>query len=253
MENENQHTYDNGFHPKEVVLKKNYKFYNHSWYFRIAARITIWFTRFWLVFAKLIMGVRIKGKKNKYKAHGMIIISNHIHPLDAFFLAASFYFSKVYVTMLQSNLGFGIVSKYMRLAAAVPIPTDRHLLRKFNEGTAETLKKKKQNILFYPEAALMPYCDHIRNFLPGAFHYAIVNEVPILPCCYTFHKPKGIYKLFRRKKPVIRLNVLEPYYPKYTDNRNETIKQTTEEVHKIISDFFIQNSDYYYDNNKKTS
>ncbi len=30
MQNENEHTYDNGFHPKEVHLKENYKFYNQN-------------------------------------------------------------------------------------------------------------------------------------------------------------------------------------------------------------------------------
>lgn len=127
------------------------------------------------------------------------MVSNHIHPLDAFFIVGSMYFTKVYVTMLQSNLGFGLISKYMRLAAAVPIPEQRRLLRKFDQETAQTLDKK-QNILFYPEAALMPYCDHIRNFLPGAFHFAVKYDKPILPCCFTFHKPKGILKLFRKNR-----------------------------------------------------
>lgn len=251
MDQENQHTYDNGFHPKKVVLKENYKFYNNSFFFRFFSKLIVYFTRFWLIFPKFFMGFKlVDKKKNRRKMKGTLVVSNHIHPLDAFFLIGSIHFRKIYATMLQSNLGFGIVSKYMRLAAAVPIPTDRHLLRNFNNGTKETLEKGK-NILFYPEAALMPYCDHIRNFLPGAFHYAVVNDVPIIPCCFTFHKPKGIYKLFRRKKPTIHLSILDPYYPPKLESRNEAIKQTTEDVHKLISDYFIANSDFYYKNGQK--
>lgn len=250
MEKENEHTYDNGFHPKEVVLKENYKFYNQNIFFRFISELTVWFTRLWILVPRLWMGVKVYGRKNKRKEKGVILVSNHIHPLDAFFLATTFYFRKVYVTMLQSNLGFGIASRYMRIAAAVPIPTERRQLRRFNEETKIALEKGK-NILFYPEAALMPYCDHIRNFLPGAFHYAVIHDRPILPCCYTFHKPKGIYKLIRRKKPTIHFHILEPYYIKYSDNRNETIQRTTDEVHKIISDFFIAHSDYYYDDTQK--
>lgn len=249
MQNENQHTYDNGFHPKEVKLKDNYKFYNRNIFFVIFSRLMVWFTRLCMIFPRLFIGVKTKGRKNKRKVKGAIIVSNHIHQFDAFFLVTSFYYSKVYVTMLQSNLGFGFVSKYMRLAAAVPIPTNPRQLKKFNTETEEILKKGK-NILFYPEAALMPYCDHIRNFLPGAFHYAVVYDRPIIPCCFTFHKPKGLHKLFR-KKPSIHLNVLEPYFIKQTGNRNETIKNTTEEIHKIINDYFIAHSDYYYDKEKK--
>lgn len=245
--NENVHTYDNGHYPKEVILKENYAFYNRSFLFKFAAKTILYLTRFWIFFAKLLMGIRVKGRKNKYKVKGAIIISNHIHPLDAFISASNFYFRKVYVTMLQSNLGFGFVSRYMRLAAAVPIPTERRQLRRFNKETADALKRG-DNILFYPEAALVPYCDHIRNFLPGAFHFAVVNNAPIIPCCFTFHKPKGIRKLFS-KKPVIRLTILEPYFISDTGNRNETIEKAKNDVHKIMSDFFLEHSDFYYPKN----
>lgn len=246
---ENVHTYDNGFHPKEVILDENYKFYNRNFFFRLWSKIVIYFTRTWLIFPRMFMGVKIKGRKNKRKADGAIMVANHIHPLDAFFLAGSLYFKKVYVTMLQSNLGFGLFSRYLRIVACVPIPTDRRLLRKFNNETAEILQKHC-NVLFFAEAALNPYCDHIRPFLPGAFHYAVVNDRPIMPCCFTFHKPKGLLKLFR-KKPCIHVNYLEPYYVKNTGNRKEDIERTTAEVHQIINDFFVANSDYYYKDGKK--
>lgn len=246
MENENQHTYDNGFHPKEVKLKDNYRFYNRSFWFQLGSVFIKIFTRFWLIFPKIFLGYRVKGRKNKSKVKGAIVVSNHIFVIDALLLVSSFWRRKVYVTMLQSNLGFGFASKYMRVGAAVPIPTERRLLRKFNKETVEILKKGK-NVLFYPEAALMPYCDHIRNFLPGAFHYALLADAPILPCCFTFHKPRGLYKLFR-KKPTIHLNILEPYSLKQCETRNETIQQATTEVQKIISDYFISHSDYYYEN-----
>lgn len=250
MENENKHTYDNGFHPKEVVLDKNYKFYNRSFIFRLGSKLILYLTRVWIIFPKIFMGVKIRGRKNLKKVKGALVVSNHIHPLDAFFLASSFYFRKIYVTMLQSNLGFGVVSKYMRIAAAVPIPTEMHMMRKFNRETKEVLDKGDL-ILFYPEAALVPYCDHIRNFLPGAFHYAVVNDKPIVPCCFTFHKPKGILKIFRRNKPTLKANVLDPYFIKQEGSKAEIIQKTTADVNKIISDFFIANSDFYYENGIK--
>lgn len=247
--NENEHTYDNGFHPKEVVLKENYHFYNRNFFFRIVEKTLIFFTRIWLLVPRMVMGIKIIGRKNKRKVKGAIMICNHIHQFDAFFLVATTYFQKVYVTMLQSNLGFGIASRYMRYAAAVPIPTDRRLLRKFNEETKKTLERK-DNILFYPEASLVPFCDHIRHFLPGAFHYAVVNHAPIIPCCYTFHQPKGIRKLYR-KKPVLHLTFLDPYDPPSTQNRANDIETATREVHDLIEKYFIEHSDYYYQNGQK--
>lgn len=247
--NENDHVYDNGHYPKEVKLDENYRFYNRNILFRIWSKFVLYLTRFWLIFPRMGLGVKVIGRKNKRKVKGALIVSNHIHPLDAFFLASTFYFSKVYVTMLQSNLGFGFASRYMRYAAAVPIPTERRLLRKFNQETAQALERG-DNILFYPEAALVLYCDHIRRFLPGAFHFAVVNNRPIIPCCFTFHKPKGIYKLFR-KKPLIHVNILEPYYFKDCGNRSESIELASKEVHKIINDYFVAHSDYYFPENQK--
>lgn len=250
MQNENEHTYDNGFHPKEVILKKNYRFYNRSWYFLIAKLFVKAFTRFWLLLPKVLVGYKVIGRKNKKYAKGSILIANHIHPLDAMMMLSSFHFKSCYVTSLQSNMGFGFISKYLRLGGAVPIPSDRRMLPKFKEATIEALNQKA-NILFYPEAALMPYCDHIRNFMTGAFHYAVLAEATILPCCWTFHKPKGLYKLFKRKKPVMHLNILEPYTIQMGENRNETIHTVTQEVETIIRNYFIEHSDYYYENGKK--
>ena len=250
MQNENAHTYDNGFPPKEVHLKPNYKFYHYKIFFRFFSWLTVLFTRLWLMFPRFFMGVKTTGRKNKRSVKGAIMVSNHIHPLDAFYLAASLYGKKVYVTMLESNLGFGIASRYMRIAAAVPIPTERRQIKRFSEQTEKALKKGK-NILFYPEAALMPYCDHIRNFLPGAFHYAVSCNAPILPCCFTFHKPKGIRKLFRGKKPVVHCNYLKPYYITPKETRRETLEATTQEVHDIINKYFIEHSDFYYENGIK--
>ena len=250
MQNENEHTYDNGFHPKEVHLKPNYPFYNRNIFFWLLSFITKWFTRIWIFIPKRINGFRVKSKKNRYKVKGAVMVSNHIHQFDAFYMVTSIYHKKCYVTMLESNLGFGIASKYMRIAAAVPIPTERRQLKRFGEATGDILNRGK-NVLFYPEAALMPYCDHIRNFLPGAFHYAVAYERPIMPICFTFHKPRGIQKLFRRKKPVIHCNFLEPYYITPRETRNETIKATTQEVHDIIEAYFIKHSDYFYENGKK--
>ena len=64
---------------------------------------------------------------------------------------------------------------------------------------------------------------------------------------HTFHKPKGLYKLVRRKKPCIHLNLLPPYEIKDIKNRRERLEVTQREIHQIMSDFFIKNSDYFYE------
>lgn len=245
--NENIHTYDNGFHPKEVKLKDNYNFYRKSIGYKIWNRILVLFWKFLLFFPKFfVWGFRFKGRKNKKYIKGSCVICNHIHQFDVFMLFTAMPFKRIYITTLQSNLGFGIVSRLFRDGGAVPIPTDVKLIKKFNKETPEMINKG-YNVMFYPEAALMPYCDHIRNFMPGVFHYAYASTKVIVPTCFTFHRPKGWYKLVRKNKPCITYNILEPYYMEDLGNKRKTIEKTKEDLEKIVSDYFIKHSDYYYD------
>ncbi len=243
--NENVHTYDNGFHPKEVKLKENYKFYRHGFFFKLLNKTAILLTQAVLMFPKLfVWGYRVKGRKNLKKQKGCVLLCNHTHQLDALIILTTLFYKRIYVTTLQSNLGFGIVSKYFRAGGAVPIPEDKNLFKRFNKETRETLNKG-YNVLVYPEAALMPYCDHIRNFMPGAFHFAVMANAAIIPTVITYHKPKGLYKLTRRKKPCIHYNILKPYTIKDMGNKRLTLDTASNELNEIMSNYFKEHSDYF--------
>lgn len=243
--NENEHTYDNGFHPKEVKLKENYKLYRHGFFFRLFNKLTIYLTKFILFFPKLLVwNYKCKGKKNLKKQKGFVLVSNHTHQLDALIILTSLPLKKIYVTTLQSNLGFGLVSKYFRIGGCVPIPEDKKLFIRFNKETVQELKNGN-NILVYPEAALVPYCDHIRPFMSGAFHFTVAANSTIIPSVITYHKPRGLFKLTRRKKPCMRYNILEPYTIKDMGNKRLTLETATEEINKIMSDYFNEHSDYF--------
>ncbi len=243
--------YDNGFKPHEVKLKNNYPFYNRNILFRLLSYITISFTRIYLFFYQhLYVGLKVTGKKNiKGNKKGKIFIANHIMNSDAFFIPAKTRFCKVYITVLQSNMGFPIFSKYIRICGAVPIPTDRHLLKKFNDDTKKILNKNA-SILFFPEAKLNPFCNHIRPFENGAFHYAYKNNADIIPVVFTFHKPRGYYKLIHKNRPTIKLNYLPIYKIKEQENNSKTIETANKELHQIMSDYFIKNSDFFYKDGK---
>ncbi|MBE6137242.1 MAG: 1-acyl-sn-glycerol-3-phosphate acyltransferase [Erysipelotrichaceae bacterium] len=242
---ENIHTYDNGFHPKEVKLKDNYKFYRKGIVIRSITRLLVWLVKLIIIIPNFfVWGFKVKGKKNLKKQKGFVLISNHTHPFDVFMILTSIPFKKIYVTTLQSNLGFGIVSKFFRIGGAVPIPEDPKLFKRFNKDTVTTLNQGF-NILIYPEAALVPFCDHIREFMPGAFHYAYQANATIIPSVITYHKPRGLRKLFRRKKPCIKYNILPPYHIKDLGNKALTIKETANELNKIMSDYFNEHSDYF--------
>ena len=131
--NETEHTYDNGFHPRKVTLKSNYKFYPKGFFYKFGHFLTVLFTRLLLFFPKvLVWGYKVKGRKYKKYAKGALLCSNHTHPMDALIIGSSFITKTIYLTTLQSNLGFPIVSSYFRLGGAVPIPEDPKLSISFH-------------------------------------------------------------------------------------------------------------------------
>ncbi len=250
---ENEYVYDSGFHPKEVHLKQNYKFYRKDFWFLFWKTICIGFSKFYMWFAKrFVWGYKVIGKKNLRHQKGYVLISNHVHQFDgiAILTTLNFFRGRFYMTTLESNMGFGLVSTYFRYGGAVPIPTDMKLFKRFTRETIETLKKGK-NVIVFPEAALIPFCDHIRPLLSGAFSFAIDADAKIIPTVLTFHKPKGLYKLTRRKLPCIHYNILEPYTITKEGSKKEILTKTSEDLYKIMTEYFNSHSDYYYEDGLK--
>lgn len=236
--------YDNGFHPKEVKLKKNYRYYRTNVFYKIWNKMWVYIALFLSFFPKrLFWGFKITGKKNRKYAKGAVIMQNHIHQLDGMITLPAFRHKRLYITMLESNLGFGYISHVFRNCGAVPIPTDPANFKKFYSDTINTLKKG-YNIVVFPEAKLYPYCDHIREFHNGAIRFAYESNRVILPCVTTYHKPRGLYKLTRKNKPCLQYNILEPYYIETRENKKETLNKALADVHKIMTDYFIEHSDY---------
>ena len=98
--------------------------------------------------------------------------------------------------------------------------------------------KNKNVVHFYPEAALHPYCTKLRHFKNGAFEIAVRNEVPVVPMLFTFREPKGLRRIFKRKKDVT-LKVLKPV--KLSENSGSVKERTLKlkdtvykEMEKII-------------------
>jgi 1-acyl-sn-glycerol-3-phosphate acyltransferase len=237
------HTYNNGFKPNKVVLKDNYIFYPKSLTYKIFNFITILISNILILIPKLIIGYKVIGKKNLKKVKNAVFISNHAHVLDAFLIGTTLFPKKIYCTTLQSNMGFPIISKYLRLCGAVPIPMLLNHKKRFYIESINTLKNN--SILFYPEASLIPFSNRIREFDTGAFNIAYKSNSLIVPIMLTFHKPNGIYKFIRRK-PLVHLNILKPY--KVTDKI-----LAKDELYEIMNSYFLENSDFFFNTNCSNS
>lgn len=136
---------------------------------------------------------------------------------------------EVYYTTLENSFKIPFVRKLIKLLRAIPIPKENKNKVHFKEALDNSLKEGKI-IHFYPEASLWPYYNKIRNFKTGAFHFALRNNVPIIPMVFTFRRSQGIRRIFKRKSDVT-LTILKPMTYKGED---KDIKQQIEEFKKDV-------------------
>lgn len=243
---ENEHTYTT-IEAKPVELKKSYDYFGKKWYFRVFTPIVVFFIKIFVRFlwAPIMWGFRVKNKKiiKPLKKKGHVFVSNHLHPFDAFLTGTVLFPKRAYYTMLQSNLGIPFLGKFMRFLGGAPIPEKREFLPEFQEQMNEALARKAF-VGVYPEAALRPYHPGIRSFKKGAFRFALDSNVDIIPMVFVLRKPYGIYKLFKRK-PLLHLHFLPLYKMDNKGSRYETIAYHTENLNKIMREYYNEFSNVH--------
>lgn len=223
--------------PLEVNLDSNYKYINDGKIFSFFSNLLYYGLAFPVltVLNKIVYDLKIEGKENiKNLKTGAISISNHVLILDCSMIGLAFGLKKVYFTTREGSFKIPFVRKLIKLLRAVPIPTKLKDEEYFIKGINKALQDGKI-IHFYPEKALWPYYEKIRNFKNGAFNFAIKNDVPVIPIVIKFRNPKGIRQIFKKKKDVT-LKILEPIKFEVKDNKKESIENLKNQVFKIMQD-----------------
>lgn len=220
--------------PLKVKIDENYEyvktgkifsFFSNLLYYGIAIPIL-------KIIIKFVYDLKIEGKENiKNLKSGAISVSNHVLVLDCAMIGITYGLKKIYYTTREGSFKIPFVRKLIKLLRAIPIPSGidnkKHFINSIN------LLLKNNNIVhIYPEAALRPYCEKIRNFKNGAFTFSVNNDVPVVPIVIKFRDPKGIRKIFKRRKDVT-LTILEPIFPdKNVLNKKDAIENLKKRVHQ---------------------
>lgn len=160
----------------------------------------------------LLFGLRIEGWGNRIRLgrRGAVAVCNHVHTLDCTMMAQVLWPKRQYFVTLQSNLEMKGVRHLVRLLGGIPIPEDPALRRDFPQVLQEALGLGAV-IPIYPEGELDYYCPTLRPFKNTAFSTAWRANVPVLPMCITYRKPRGIWRL--KKRPCLTLHILPAVEP----------------------------------------
>lgn len=208
-----------------VKTGKIFSFFSNLLYYGIAIPIL-------KIIIKFVYDLKIEGKENiKNLKSGAISVSNHVLVLDCAMVGITYGLKNIYYTTREGSFKIPFVRKLIKLLRAIPIPSGidnkKHFINSVN-----LLLKNNNVVHFYPEAALRPYCEKIRNFKNGAFTFSVNNDVPVVPIVIKFRNPKGIRKIFKRRKDVT-LTILEPIFPdKNVLNKKDAIENLKKRVHQ---------------------
>ncbi len=186
------------------------------------------------ILTKIIYDLKIEGIENiRNFQGGAVTVSNHVLILDCAMVGIACGFRKVYYTTREGSFKIPFVRKLIKLLRAVPIPSTMNNKKHFTQSINEVLNEGNL-VHFYPEAALWPYYEKIRNFKYGAFNFAVQNNVPIIPMVFKFREAKGFRKLFK-KKPDVTLVILKPILPEYVyEDRRENEELLRQKVHEVM-------------------
>jgi len=197
---------------------------------------------------KLLFGLKIKNMKHlreaKRKSGAAITICNHIHEMDPTMCGLAIFPFKPIFTSLPENFKskFGpIVSFFVDVLGTVPIPQNTGESRVFFYLMERRLRFGKV-VHFYPEhGRIVRYNEHLDKFQRGAFQLSVKTNFPIVPMRIVCRKPEGIFKLLKRKKPLLTLIMGEPVYPeKDEENKiaiNRLMDRAFQSMEKIAADW----------------
>lgn len=210
---------------------------------------TLWFTGmlFMPIVTGLWCGFRVKGDKYRrqvtLKRSGAVTVSNHVYMMDCVMACQANVPKMTYLPTLHTTFQLPYVRHIVHWLNAFPIPNTTRGMKKFI-SEVDGLLKKGRLVHFFPEAAMWPYYDDVRNFLPGAFHFAVRNNVPVIPMAIKF-RPRKLTKWIS-KKPLISLEILPPIYPDTTLTTKEATALLTKQAHDAIADCVHKNNLKYY-------
>lgn len=192
-------------------------------------------------------GFKVKNKKYIRRiiksGSGALTVSNHVHIMDCVMACQANWPKMSYLPTLHTTFQLPYVRHIVHLLNAFPIPNTTAGTKKFIEEMDGLLKRGKF-VHFFPEGALWPWYNKIRTFKPGAFHFAVKNNVPVIPLAIKY-RPRKLTKIFS-KRPLVSIEVLPPVYPNTELPAKKSVYDLTQRVHDAIAQCVEFNNDKYF-------
>ncbi|MEO0091255.1 MAG: lysophospholipid acyltransferase family protein [candidate division WOR-3 bacterium] len=132
--------------------------------------------------AKILFGLKVKGRENLLKNQGQILVANHRSHLDPFIIAVAAEQEIYFMAKKELFQISRFFSWLIRFWNAIPISREEE----FPHSTLKlisNLLQKCQTVLVFPEGTRnkSPLPSQLLPFKSGASYLSIINQVPIIP------------------------------------------------------------------------
>ncbi len=177
--------------------------------------------------------IELVGKENLPElTGGAIITSNHFDKFESLG-------PKLVCKSLKGKHGFwrviregnyfmpGTIGFLLKYCNTLPISSNHRTMVELGHAI-ETLLKRGDCVLVYPEKAMWYNYKKPRPFQIGAFHYAAKNSVPVIPC---FTQLTETEKVGDDGFPIMKytVHIMPPIYPDANKKTNENARMMLEE------------------------
>lgn len=169
---------------------------------------------------------------------GAIITCNHFNPFDNYAIYHSImpYLEghDLYKIIREGNYtNFpGIYGYFFRHCNTIPIPSDIHVMKEFLQGV-DYLLSSGEKILIYPEQAMWLNYKKPRPYKSGAFHFAVRNNVPVIPMFISLSDSDFSDK---QGNPIYAytLHIMPAIYPDNSLPNNDRIMEMCHDNYQIV-------------------
>ena len=192
-------------------------------------------------------GCRVKGKSRLIQFRrsyfrGCITVCNHVFEWDYICVRHAMGPRRGYVTVWKENHNSD-KGQLMRYAGSIPIPDTNNIsaMHKFNDDVGRALSDGKM-VHFYPEGSMWYFYEGLRQFMPGAFYYAVTYNKPVFPLAISFRPRKGLFKLFNKNEPCVTIEIGVPVYPNQQLTKANAIKDLSERCFKHMKKMIESNT-----------
>jgi len=161
--------------------------------------------------------IRIEGAENLASVTGgAIMTSNHYAPVDSLpprlaLLQAGK--KPPYIVVQESNIFMkGFFGFLMRNCNTLPVSRSLSYMAKNLKPAIAELIRRGETVLIYPEAEMWFNFKRPRDYMDGAYYYAVENGCPIIPCFTTFESTEGTNEQGLHNL-IYTLHIMPPIYP----------------------------------------